>query len=87
MKQIVLSEFDDELTASIRRVAEREQISMEEAALKLLRKGAGLGVGRKPDGKIGNSLDHFIGSWSKEEAAELQAALQENHVVDESDRR
>ncbi len=87
MKKIVLSEFDDELAASIRRVAEREQISMEEAALKLLRKGAGLGVGRKPDGKIGNSLDHFIGSWSKEEAAELQAALREHHVVDESDWR
>ena len=84
MKKIELSGFEDDLVKALRRVAEREQISMEQAAVKLLRKGAGLEVAKKPAGKIGNSLDHFIGTWSEEEAAELQAALREYHVVNKS---
>ena len=83
MNQIVLSGFDDELAASIRQVAEREHISVEQAALKLLRNGARLEVKPKPAGKIGNSLDEFIGTWTKEEAAEFDAAVAELRVIDE----
>ena len=32
----------------------------------------------------GTSLDHLIGSWSDEEAAELDAALEEFEVIDEA---
>ena len=85
LNQIALSSFDDELAASIRQVAEWEHTSMGQATLKLLRNGARSEVKPKPAGKIGNSLDHFFGGWSKEEAAEFDAFLAETHVVDESD--
>ena len=84
MKEITLNGLSDDLAESIRRVAERENISLEQAALRLLRKGASLEPKSKPSGKIGHSLDQFMGTMSEEEAEELQAALRENHVIDES---
>ena len=84
MNQITVRGFDDALEGSIRRLADHEGISLNKAALKLLRKGAGLAdEGEKTD-KIGNSLDHFIGSWTSEQADELDAALQDFEVIDES---
>ena len=87
MDQIVLKGIGADVVASVRRVAERDDISENEAALKLLRKGAELEDDAPANGKIGHSLDHFMGTWSEEEAAEMQALLAENHVVHESDWR
>ena len=42
MHQLTVHGFDDELSAAVRRLAKREGISLNQAALKLLRKGAGL---------------------------------------------
>ena len=42
MNQLTVRGFGDELGESIRRLAQREGISLNQAALKLLRKGAGL---------------------------------------------
>ena len=33
---------------------------------------------------VGSSLNHLIGKWSADEAAELDAALEEFEVIDES---
>ena len=72
------------LADRIRRLAKRDGTSLNQAALKLLRKGAGLAdPGQGPD-TVGSSLDHLIGSWSDEEAAELDAALEEFEVIDEA---
>ena len=42
MNQITVRGFDDELADHIRRLAERDGTSLNRAALKLLRKGAGM---------------------------------------------
>ena len=84
LNQLVLSGFDDDLAASIRRVAEREKTSFDQAALQLLRKGAELDDRANGSGKIGSSLDEFFGTWTKEEAAEFDAAVAELRVIDES---
>lgn len=84
MNTLTLSEFDDDLVAAIRHVAERDRTSESQAALKLLRKGAGLEGGETANGKVGNSLDDFIGTWTKEEAEEFDAAVAELRVIDES---
>ena len=55
----------------------REGISLNKAALKLLRKGAGLTDDAGDDRTVGSSLDFFIGSWTAAEADELNAALEE----------
>lgn len=83
MRQLTVRGFDDELSAAIQRLAQREGISLNKAALRLLRKGAGLaddGVGRP---KIGDSLDHLFGSWTQDQADELDAALKEFDKIDE----
>ena len=84
MNQLTVRGFDDNLSESIRRLAQRDGTSMNQAALKLLRKGAGLAdPGKGPD-TVGSSLDHLIGAWSSDEAAEFDAAVQEFEVIDET---
>ncbi len=84
MKQITVRGFEDELADRIRGLAKQDGTSLNQAALKLLRKGAGLAdPGQGPD-TVGSSLDHLIGSWSDDAAAELDAALEEFEVIDEA---
>ena len=81
MNQITVRGFDDELADRIRRLAKQDGTSLNRAALKLLRKGAGLAdPGQGPD-TVGSSLDHLIGSWSDDAAAELDAALEESRSL------
>ena len=76
--------FDDDLAGHILRLAKREGISLNRAALKLLRKGAGLTDASRSADFVGSSLDYLIGSWSSEEAAELDQALEDLEVIDEA---
>lgn len=62
MKQITIRGFDDELGAFVRHLAKREEISLNKAALKLLRRGAGLENHPPEENAVGTSLDHLIGS-------------------------
>ena len=84
MKQLSLRGFDDELERRIRETARREGISLNRAALLLLRKGAGVGAHGKQTSVVGDSLDHLIGSWSKEEARELLKNIQPLEQIDRS---
>jgi len=85
MNQLTIRGFDNELKEHIRKLAEREGLSLNRAALKLLRKGAGLSDGRYGGNKIGAALDHFFGTMSKEEADELDAIIEEEfEKIDES---
>ena len=88
MKSLTLNEVDDDLVAEIRQVAECHGITEEQAALKLLRKGAELDeeldVQAAPNGKIGNALDDFVGTMSHEEATQIIEAIQELRMVDKS---
>ena len=84
MNKLTLNQIDDSLIAAIRRVAERDSTSENQAALKLLRKGAGLEEEAPSNGSIGKSLKDRIGTWSKNEAEEFDAAVAELRVIDES---
>ena len=87
MNQLTVRGFDDELAEHIRSLSKREGISLNQAALKLLRKGAGLADLKRKVDTVGPSLDHLIGSWTDEEAAEMDRALEELDVIDEADWR
>ena len=83
MNQLTVRGLEDEPAERIQRLAKRDGTSLNQAALKLLRKGAGLAdPGQGPD-TVGSSLDHLIGTWSEDEAAEMDAALEEFGVIDE----
>jgi hypothetical protein len=84
MNLLTISVSDSKLSACIRRIATREGISLNSAALKLLRRGATLTEIEGNKDTVGDSLDHFIGTWTKEQADELDAALEEFEAIDES---
>ena len=84
MKQLTVRGFDDDLERSIRQLARREGISLNQAALKLLRRGAGLPDGQGDGRNIGDALDDLFGSWSQDEAEAFDAALEVFESVDES---
>jgi hypothetical protein len=81
--KLTLQNIEGELSTRICNLAEREGISPDEMVLKLVRKGVGLPAESEGGGRIGKSLDHFVGSMSQEEFDELQAALQHFEVVDD----
>lgn len=83
MNQLTIRGFDDELTNRIRQLASREGSSLNRAVLRLLREGVGL-EDRKGGDIVGSSLDHLIGTWTCEEAAEMARALEDLSHVDEA---
>ena len=87
MNQLTVRGFDDELAEHIRRLSKREGISLNQAALKLLRKGAGLSDPTRRADTVGPSLDHLIGTWTDEEAAAMDQALEDLEVINEADWR
>ena len=82
MDQLTVRGIDEQLSASVRRLSKRQGISLNQAALKLLRKGAGLSDGRGSADTIGPALDHLIGAWTPAEADELDSALQAFETVE-----
>ncbi len=83
MNQLTVRGFDDDLSDRLRRLARREGISLNQAALRLLRKGAGLGDDAGKADTVGSSLDHLIGKWTTEESDQMDSALEEFGTVDE----
>lgn len=84
LNQLTIRGFDDALESRIQQLAHQEGISLNRAVLKLLRRGAGLG---KPGGSantVGSALDHLIGTWTPEEAAEMERALEDLSQIDEA---
>ena len=67
---------------AIRRLANRDGTSLNRAAVKLMRRGAGLAEGRDAD-VVGSSLDHLTGTWSRAEADEIDEALRHFEVTGE----
>ena len=84
MNQLTIRGFDDDLERSIRQLAAREGISLNRAVIRLLRRGAGLGERNRDANTVGASLDHLIGTWSADDAAEFDSALADLSRVDEA---
>ncbi len=83
MNQLTVRGFDKDLERLLRAVARERGVSLNQAALILMRQGAGLGAGRRRPNTVGDSLDHLIGRWSSDEGAELEAAVEILEKVDE----
>ena len=85
MKQLTVRGFDDELSECIRREAAEEGISLSKAALRLLRRGAGLPTQSTPSPAKENdsSFDSIIGSMTEEDAQAIREAIAFFHRVDE----
>lgn len=75
MHRMTIRGIDEELASRIRRLAAQEGISLNRAVLKLLRIGAGIGQSAHTANRVGSSLDHLIGTWTAEQADEMQSTL------------
>jgi hypothetical protein len=82
MKQLTIRGFDEQLEKRLRKLAKDQQISLNRAALALMRRGAGLTENREPVNTVGTSLDGFIGIWSAEDEAELLQAIEPLEQID-----
>ena len=56
---------------------------LNKAAVRLMRRGAGLEPGAPAETQIGDALDGFIGTWSQSDEEELLQATQVFGQVDE----
>jgi len=84
MNQLTIRGFGPRLEKKIRQIAREEGISLNKAALKLLRKGAGLECENSGREMVGDSLDHLIGTWTTKEAREFDDAVDDLSQVDPS---
>jgi hypothetical protein len=80
-KQLTVRGFDDQLHRRLLELASSEGISLSQAALRLMRKGAGIGAPPRREQVVGDALDHLIGTWTEQEAREvLEATGDFEHV-------
>lgn len=84
MLQITVRGFDEALRNRLTHLAQQEGISLNQAALRLLRKGSGLPDHSGKEETVGKSLDHLIGSWTQTEAEEFDAAIEDFSSIDEA---
>jgi hypothetical protein len=83
LKQLTLRGFDPELEHRLRLEARDAGVSLNKAALRLLRRGAGLAGERAAPNAVGSALDHLIGTWSEADARNLRDATAVFERVDE----
>lgn len=79
MKAITIRNLPPALAEVIEKKAKEDRTSLNQTAIKLMEKGAGLA---KPAGPPYRDLDWFCGSWTKEEADEFDAALAVTRKID-----
>jgi hypothetical protein len=82
MKQLTLRGLGPELEAHLMRISEEENLSLNQAAVRLMRKGAGLSERRLRANRIGTRLDAFFGTMSAKEAKQITDAVKDFERVD-----
>ena len=82
LRQLTVRGFGDEVERRVRALARTEGISLNEAVLRLLRRGAGLHSDRSSADVVGDSLDHLGGTWSEDELRAFEEAVRPTEQVD-----
>lgn len=71
MRQLTIRVADAELERRILALAEEEGLSVNQAVVRLLAKGAGMPHGKQQTSTIGDSLDDLAGTWTESEERSL----------------
>lgn len=82
MKKLTLRGVDKELERRLKRLAARENLSLNQTVLLLLRKATGLEASSLPSNRVGASLEEFVGIWSPAEQQEFNAATRVFKEID-----
>jgi len=83
VKQLTIRVADAELERRILDLAEEEGLSMNQAAVRLLAKGAGLRHGKQQTSTIGESLDDLAGTWTETEETSFLESTALFEMIDE----
>lgn len=83
IQELALRGVDDALATRLELFAQEHGLSLNEAALHLLRRGARLSEEGSQAETIGDGLDEFIGSWDQERAREVLTAVEAFEQIDE----
>ena len=85
MSQLTIRGFDDALRGRIEQIARERGSSLNRAALLLLRRGAGLDPEAPPPANVvGDSLDEFVGAWTRAEERRFLDAIDVLDRIDEA---
>ncbi len=76
MNLLTVRGLGDDLADRIQSLARHEGTSLNQTVLKILRKGVEFEEASEGANKVGSSLDHLIGAWTRGQADEFDAALE-----------
>lgn len=82
MTQLTLRGFDPELEKRLKELARRNATSLNQAALQLMRRGAGLEARGKGRPAVGDALARFAGRMTAVEARAIDQAISESREAD-----
>ena len=82
--QLTIRALGEDLERLIKRMAAEQDISLNQAVIRLLRKGAGLPGDKPTVDRVGTSLDHLAGNWGEKEFRDFTDAIQSCEMLDES---
>ena len=81
--QITVRGLDAETEGHLRDLARKRDASMNQIAVWLIRKGAGLRSDDEGPETVGNSLDAFVGSWTPQQERAFLQSIRDMEQVDE----
>jgi hypothetical protein len=84
MNQLTIRGFGDDLQHAIETLARERGISLNRAAVLLIRRGAGLDDDGPHAKGIGDALDDFIGSWTAADEAALLGSIEAMEQIDDA---
>ncbi|HMP72195.1 MAG TPA: hypothetical protein PKE55_02935 [Kiritimatiellia bacterium] len=82
-KHLTIRGIDEQTETELKALARRRNLSINKAALALIRKGAGIRETGDGPAVIGSGLDAFIGTWSEKDEKEVLTAIEDFSRIDE----
>jgi hypothetical protein len=82
MTQLTVRGFDRALERQLKKLAKEMGVSLSQAAIELMRRGAGLEPQGGPPPRIGPAIDRFVGTLSQDDAAALEKAVEQFEAID-----
>jgi hypothetical protein len=83
MRQLTIRGFDSDLARALKRLARELGVSLNQAAIQLMKRGVRVGRGTSEEAAIGQALDDFIGA-DPEAARDIERAEKDFEHVDEA---
>jgi hypothetical protein len=82
MSQLTIRGFDKDIEREIRKIAKKNNVSLNKAALQILQQGVRPTDHHLTGATIGSSLDHLAGNWSEEDVRAMNEIEKDFEQID-----